>query len=621
MTTRTDSSSDQLEQQREARRHRHTKAVHKRRPCGLDIPNKPTGLTLLFQSVEGTRHNRLRVKVDWNAVRFTESGDEVEPDAYVVQLQYSTDSTFTSADTIRHATVKGSKEDDTKTDRDERQPPTFKVFRNIKPRGWYRARVKAVVKNGCDGFFSDWTTPATANDNNPPDKPRNVAVSVGDKGRVVRVEWDAPLSAIAVVNDAEASAHDIIDDAIAYYQVQVATNSAFTTNVKTDRMHVGERKTFRYTKNIGDTVYARVASFDAVGNSKGWTAAVSSSTNTPSGVGTITRTRVAPRRIEFDWADSTDPDFDRYKVIILKADTSGGTYSVHDTLYTRSSRYRLAVAATDKTKWWKARVRVETYPDASGNRNVSGDSDSTADQADDESSGGPTVAPSTPTGVVTRRRLKAVLVCWDDVQNDATQEPVKYRVYASSSSISTTPSFNPASVTKGGESLVTRYWNGSSFVDFTKDSAGTTFYFRVEAKNAVGTSALSTQVTGSPKKKLSTQSQTDTFGTDDPDVTNVIADQFQAGTSGDRIVIADPTDGQAVLKFIGGAGNSTKFTVGNAGNVTVTGGKVSFDAGITLPSSANGSVGAGSIAVNTSYLYWKNSGGTAYRVAGTSTTW
>lgn len=305
-----------------------------------------------------------------------------------------------------------------------------------------------------------------------------------------------------------------------------------------------------------------------------WTSLITvGGTTKPSAVTGLTRMRIGPRRIEWNWDDSTDPEFDRYRIEIRRSDTENGGKTLVKTAYPRHSFYRYAVDETDKTKWFTARVFVESEPDDDNARTVSDSSGDTADIQDSGEFGGPSLAPSTPTGVVTRRRLKAVLVRWDDVQDDDTQEPVKYRVYASSSSISASPSFNPATVTKGGESLVTRYWNGSSFVDFTKDDAGTTFYFRVQGKNKVGTSSLSTQVTGSPKKKLSTQPQTDTFGTDDPDVTNVIADQFQAGTSGDRIVIADPADGNAVVKFIGGTGNTTKFTVGNAGNVSVTSAK------------------------------------------------
>lgn len=356
-----------------------------------------------------------------------------------------------------------------------------------------------------------------------------------------------------------------------------------------------------------------------------WTSAIRpGSSATVSGVGTITRTRVGPRRIEFDWADSTDPDFDRYKVVILKADTETGTYSEVRTRYVRHSYIGVHVPETDKTKWWKVRVRVQTTPDPSGTRDESTDQDSTADQADDVTAG-PTAAPSTPTGVVTRRRLKAVLVRWDDVQDDATQEPVKYRVYASSTSIGSSPSFNPATTTKAGEALVTRYWNGSSFVDFTKADAGTTFYFRVQGKNAVGTSSLSTQVTGSPKKKLATTNQTDTFGTDDPDVTDVIANRFIADDgTGDRIVISDTTSTKAKLQFQGGGGNSTTFTVGNAGNVTVTGsattsGNVTFSGGLITPTYNPGTSAAppasggypqaqGSLVVVNDRFYWRGAG-------------
>lgn len=351
-----------------------------------------------------------------------------------------------------------------------------------------------------------------------------------------------------------------------------------------------------------------------------WTSSTRVGTSdAPSAVGTITRTRVGPRRIEFDWDDVTDPDFDRYKVEIYSATSSGGSYSLVRTRYARQSYIAVHVPETDKTKWWKVKVYVQTTPDADGTRAESATgTDSSADQADDipgGGSGGPTDAPSTPTGVVAKRRLKAVLVRWDDVQDDSTQEPVKYRVFAASSSIGSSPSFDPAAVTKGGEALVTRYWNGSSFTDFTAASAGTTFYFRVQAKNSIDSSALSSQVTGSPKKKVSTKSETDSFGSDTPDVTDVIANRFIADDgTGDRIEIADSTGTKAKVKFVGGGGNSTTFTVGNAGNVSVTGsatssGKVTFTGGLEAPAvtllSNAPSSSLGSLVVVNDRFYWK----------------
>lgn len=135
-----------------------------------------------------------------------------------------------------------------------------------------------------------------------------------------------------------------------------------------------------------------------------WTSSIRpGSSATVTGVGTITRTRVGPRRIEFDWEDSTDPDFDRYKVQILKADTETGTYSVVRTRYVRHSYIGVHVPSTDKTKWWKVRVRVQTTLNPDGTRDESSDDDSTADQADDLSDGKLVVSFST--GGINRAKL------------------------------------------------------------------------------------------------------------------------------------------------------------------------------------------------------------------------
>lgn len=129
------------------------------------------------------------------------------------------------------------------------------------------------------------------------------------------------------------------------------------------------------------------------------------------GVGSITRTRVGPRRIEFDWDDVTDPDFDRYKVVILKADSSGGSFSVVRTRYVRHSYIAVHVSDTDKTKWWKVRVRAQLTLNPDGTRDESADTDSDADQADDSTVAagdtGRQVRVFTKIGLVRKREYEA----------------------------------------------------------------------------------------------------------------------------------------------------------------------------------------------------------------------
>lgn len=198
-----------------------------------------------------------------------------------------------------------------------------------------------------------------------------------------------------------------------------------------------------------------------------WTSAIQpGSSAIVTGVGPITKTRVGPRRIEFDWEDSTHPDFDRYKVVVLKSTTSGGTFSVVRTRYVRHSHIAVAVSDTDKTAWWKVRVRVQLTVNPDGTRDESTDDDSDADQADDIT-GGRFTQVFTKNGVIeaktyaakwvadgnyTIKRARVIVGTHDSTTHPADGTPTGGAIYVQIKKYDTTDS-NPVNIFEADERL------------------------------------------------------------------------------------------------------------------------------------------------------------------------
>ena len=142
------------------------------------------------------------------------------------------------------------------------------------------------------------------------------------------------------------------------------------------------------------------------GSWSAWSSLISvGGTTTPNRIATIvTDTTPDDRRVEFDWDDSDDPEFDRYKVEVYYGGTAGTASweaSPRKTAYTRQSCYRYAVPSALSGGWFRAKVYVQSEPDDNGNRTTSSASDASAGaKSTTGSSGTTTLAGLTDVNVV-----------------------------------------------------------------------------------------------------------------------------------------------------------------------------------------------------------------------------
>jgi len=132
------------------------------------------------------------------------------------------------------------------------------IFHNIKKRMFYRARVKAIAKNGCPGLFSAWTSGAQPNDNTAPPVPTSVTLDV-DEHRAT-LKWDYP---------DEGGDADIPDEGVQFFVVEFDDTAGFGSLLFKDRT-VAQHRSFRVKKPGNNTYYARVRAVDASKNKSAW---------------------------------------------------------------------------------------------------------------------------------------------------------------------------------------------------------------------------------------------------------------------------------------------------------------------------------------------------------------
>jgi len=234
----------------------------------LPKPPTPTGVDLIFDTLEKTRWDRIRAIVQWNEVlNWDVPGGDIEEDmrGYQVALR-RTDSGGTPVGSFVRKKVVEAKDGDADT-------VTHTVFqKGIKKQYYYQARVRSVDRWNRRGDWSAWTTAEQAtNDTTTPPAPSNVTGFI-DQHRIV-VEWDATK---------DAADTDILHEDITNFQVQVATDSGFT-NIIRDVRTAGEHKSFKVRKPA-TTYWVRVRTHDASWNKSSWisTSASKITPNTPS---------------------------------------------------------------------------------------------------------------------------------------------------------------------------------------------------------------------------------------------------------------------------------------------------------------------------------------------------
>lgn len=251
MTRRDERQTDPITLLRASKAHRKSRRNrHKRRPCGGNLPEAPTGLQITFDKTHKTRRRRWEGVVVWNEVTLNEAGASTQAERYIVQWQHSDDGANPVGPTRRR--VIAAKDEDSNT-------TASMVFRAAR-RYYYRARVRAVNKDGCRGAFSAWTAWQRPGAEAPP-APTDVTIYEETKG-AIGVVWDAP----ADPNDA-----DLIDADIDHFQVQVATNVGFSALYHFDRRVNHMRFTVPVRRADQDlTFYARVRSVNSEGDKSAW---------------------------------------------------------------------------------------------------------------------------------------------------------------------------------------------------------------------------------------------------------------------------------------------------------------------------------------------------------------
>jgi hypothetical protein len=217
-------------------------------------PPVPTGVTLSYDTVERHRFQRLRAKVLWNeVVNFTYPGTAADNEDdvinYEAQLQVSTDGGGSWANS-HQSKVRTAKDEDADT-------TAYAIFSNIKKWPQYRARVRTIDRYNRRSAWSTPTAGGSPSDTTPPPVPASVIGLM--QLNSIAIDW----------NDPTETDTDIVDEDIAYYQVQLAMHGGFASVAKFWRYVVGTRREF-HSDNYRTRYWMRVRSVDASGNKSAW---------------------------------------------------------------------------------------------------------------------------------------------------------------------------------------------------------------------------------------------------------------------------------------------------------------------------------------------------------------
>lgn len=304
----------------------------------------------------------------------------------------------------------------------------------------------------------------------------------------------------------------------------------------------------------------------------------------PNRIATIkSATNPGARRVEFDWDDSDDPEFDRYKVVVsYSASGAAGSWTQTKTAYTRQSFYRYAIPTAEQGGWFKCVVYVQSEPDDTGTRT---DSDVSADSSsvrDAETSGGGNldalsdVVIGTPTaGKVLRYNgtswVDATLSPGDLSQAGATSG--QYLRWSGSAWVASTITLGQIGAS-GATNGQFAQWNGTSWVassvapaDISAGGATAGEYLRWSGSqwiaSAVAISGLGQAgaTLGNLIRWNGTQWAPATVGTVGGDIT---LGQLQ------NVSISGASTGD-LLRWNGTSWANTAVTLGQLGNVTISG--------------------------------------------------
>lgn len=548
------------EQQHQAKRDRHRSS-----PCGgVPVVIPKANITIFWSAAE--RKNRLeyRIRARWTPPTEDTDGFPLDPSEYEAQAQAvkadgtDADSIALPTDPVTYKKALRKKKVGAPTDADDY--PAVDFGRATNPKSWrWKVRVRSANANGCYGDWSEWTDavlPGNGETEPLPPAPTFVSMDFSDEDKYKGQKYHLKVT-FTPVRNWDVPGGDTEDD-LARYAVRLEVLRGDTgsdwqvhaTRLVEDKDESDQNETNSTVANKditvrfnrirrGDRYRVYLRSIDRFNRRGNWAGPYpvggTKKDVTADQIAKVTgvvRTRLGPRRIQWDWDEVENTEVDRYKVIIAKADTSGGSFVFTNPTktgwprlaYTKASYFRLAVAETDKTKFFKARVYAEGDIAGDGTRPISPQSDeeTSGEGVDDFDIGSsyPTAVPANPPTPTVRRRVKSLVVRWEQ-DPAADTEPVTYEVH-----VSTTNNFTPVSTgatktrvgqTKGDRLVVTQFYNGSTIADLTASQASTTLYVKLRAKNfkdgtLTYSAADSAQVTSAANDADYTDQDTDTNG-------------------------------------------------------------------------------------------------------------
>lgn len=287
----------------------------------------PSGVAMIFDTEEKSRHDRYRAEVTFNEIRNWDipGGDHQEDvKGYVVELQAGTNNyppgmnpTTWLPHTRERTPEAGTAA--TKT----------VVFEKIHKHYYYRARARTIDRFNRRSDWSNWvpndSPGATPSDNVSPPQP--TALDLNMNGHEARITWDEVID----------PASGILHQDVAFFQVQLAKDAGYNNVALRDHFCITQHKVFKLDKPKGDW-YARVQAVDAAGNQSGWAAypQYPSARDTPRKPPAVPNVRVdfilqepgkwakVKARVRWDAVQEASDDIDHYIVELESGDVVNG---------------------------------------------------------------------------------------------------------------------------------------------------------------------------------------------------------------------------------------------------------------------------------------------------------
>lgn len=473
----------------------------------------------------------------------------------------------------------------------------------LSPGVGYDFQIKSFDFSGNTAGFTATSTMASVTDTTAPSAPSGVTLSAG-------------LTAV-IISWTENTEADVKNGA-GTYEVQIATNSGFTTGVQTNKTTSTVASFTGLTG--GGTYFARVRAIDSSGNASAWTNSTPASTTATSPAGSDgsppgsspTPTILSGYGSLFaTWTPVVNNDTVTYEVHL--STTTGFTPSgatkvaeVSGTLL--EMKYDAAGAALVYGTTYYCKLIAKDHDGsaaagAQGSGTIakvsSGDINTVSGtQVHD---GSPPASSPTPT---LKSGIGYFLAYWTPVTNN---DPVTYEVH-----MSTTTGFTPSASTKVGETTDSSTLVRTADSTGTLLSYGTTYFCKIIAKDLDGSAAASAQASGTINQVSASDIVANTITASQIAANTITAGQIAANTitasqiaantiTASQIAANTITASQIAANTITAAQiAASTITTSQIAAGTITGSNIA--AGTITASNLNVSVGGGNIMFNSAFL-------------------